>query len=139
VADKRQHEQVAEKIPSAREKLQFHNHRAWKEVIDTHRPTFETLRRQSVNTPDKSVPCTICEEKGVLELCVVCEKKGKCPTCGGTGKNFGEICAPCEGSGKCFLCIGSGRMACPFCQALPGMKEVITPDTPDPATDIPIN
>lgn len=132
--EKRQRSQAAEKTHDARAQLQFYKHSAWTKVILTNWPKFEALRAAAAESPDKMVPCTICDAKGVLDLCVVCDHTGKCPTCHGTGKLFGEVCPTCVGSGKCFLCHGSGKMPCPFC--LDGM---ITPETPDPPTEIPIN
>ncbi len=137
--DKRQRDHAAEKTHDSRKKLQFNRHRAWLEVVQANRQTFEDLRREAAHSQDKLVPCTICDAKGVVDLCVVCEHTGKCPTCRGTGKDFGEVCPTCQGSGKCFLCFGAGKMPCPFCQSLPLRKEVITPDTPDPVAEIPID
>jgi DnaJ-class molecular chaperone len=137
--EKRRRDQAAEKMHEARAKLQFYKHREWTEVIQTHRKTFEALRQEAAQSPNKKVPCTICDAKGILDLCVVCDHTGKCPTCRGTGKVFGDTCPTCLGSGKCFLCFGSGKMPCPFSQALPLLKEVITPATPDPPTDLPID
>lgn len=134
-----QREQAAEKMHEARAKLQFYKHRDWTEVIQAHRQEFKALREAAVQWPLKKIPCTICDAKGVLDLCVVCEHTGKCPTCRGTGKNFDEICAACSGSGKCFLCSGSGKMPCPFCQSSPLWMELITAGTPDPAAEIPID
>lgn len=138
VQGKRQQAESAEKTRQARSQIQFVKRRAWAEVINANRQTFEELRKRSIQAPEKLVPCTICDTKGVLELCVVCDHSGKCPTCSGTGKQFGDVCATCSGRGKCFLCFGSGNMPCPFCQALPLRKEVITPITPEPRAEIPI-
>ncbi len=137
---KRQRDQAAEKTPMARARMQLYYQRAWTEVIRANRQKFEALREEAAQSPDKMVPCTICDAKGVLDLCVVCDHTGKCPTCHGTGRTaFDEVCPTCQGSGKCFLCFGAGKMPCPFCQSLPLRKEVITPATPDPAAEIPIN
>ena len=136
---KRQRDQAAEKTPKARAHVQFSKHSAWTKVILTNRQKFEALRAEAAGSPLKRVPCTICDAKGVLQLCVVCDHTGKCPTCRGTGEFFDEVCPTCVGTGKCFLCFGSGKMPCPFCQSSPLMKEVITPDTPDPPNDLPIH
>lgn len=132
--EKRQRGQAAEKTHDARARLQADKHRAWTEVIQANRQKFEALRKEAAQSPHKMVPCTICDAKGVLDLCVVCDHTSKCPTCRGTGKVFDEVCPTCMGSGKCFLCSGSGKMPCPFC-----LDGVITPETPDPPTEIPID
>jgi hypothetical protein len=136
---KQQRERAAAKTPEFRARLQLAKRSAWQEVVEAHRKEFEALRAESAQAPDKYVRCTICDGKGVLDLCVLCENTGKCPTCHGTGKYLDEVCPTCQGSGKCFLCLGSGKMPCPFSQSLTRMKEVIAPDTPDPAVDFPIN
>ena len=136
--EKRQRDQAAEGTHLARTNLQFFKRQAWREVIQANRQSFEALRKEAAQSPDKMVPCTICDAKGVLDLCVVCDHTGKCPTCRGTGKYFDRVCSACYGSGKCFLCFGLGKMPCPFCQSLPLRKEVITPGTPDPSAEIPI-
>ena len=137
---KRQQDEAAKSTHKMRAQLQFYKYSAWRKVIDDRRPVFENLREQAAHSPNKMVPCTICDGNGVLDLCVVCDHTGKCPSCRGTGVYFGEVCPTCVGSGKCFLCFGAGKMPCPFCQPL-RMKEegLITPDTPDPLTDLPID
>jgi hypothetical protein len=139
-------DRAAEKTHSVRAQLQAYKHSAWRELIEAHRQEFEALRAEAAQSPDKRVPCTICAGKDVLDLCVVCDHTGKCPTCRGTGKYWNEVdgvdgvCPACLGSGKCFLCYGSGKMPCPFSQPLRVKEEgVITPGTPDPLTDLPID
>ena len=135
---RRQRDEASEKTRQARAQLQFFKSRAYAEVVQANRQTFEALRKEAAQAPDKTVPCTICDAKGVLDLCVVCDHTGKCPTCRGTGKHLGGFCPTCVGTGKCFLCFGAGKMPCPFCQSLLLRKEVITPDTPDPPAEIPL-
>ena len=138
-ANKRQRDLAAEKTRQSRADIQRFRHRAWMEVIQTYQPEFETLRAAAAQSPEKKVPCAICGAKGILDLCVVCDHTGKCPSCKGTGKVVGGVCPTCVGSGKCFLCRGSGKMDCPFCQSSPLTKEVITPTTPDPPRDFPLD
>lgn len=136
--EKRLRDQAAQKTHEAREQLALKSSSSWAAVIRTNWPTFQTLREKAAHSPDKKVPCTICNAKGVLDFCVACGHTGKCPACGGTGKVHGDICPACLGSGKCFLCFGTGKMPCPFCQSLPDIKEVITPKTPNPPPEIPV-
>lgn len=136
---KRQREEAAEKTRQLRAQLQLAKRSAWRQVIEAHRKEFEGLRAASAQAPDQILRCSICDGQGVLDLCVLCEHTGKCPSCHGTGKYWDGICPTCLGTGKCFLCIGTGKMPCPFSQSLPRIKEVITPDTPDPSDEIPIN
>jgi hypothetical protein len=135
---KRQRDHAAENTHKARTQVQFYKYIAWRKVIDAQMPVFEALRKEAAHSHDKVVPCTICQGQSVLELCVVCDHTGKCPTCHGTGKDFGEVCPACVGSGKCFLCSGSGKMPCPFCSLLKD-EGMITPDSPNPPIEIPIN
>lgn len=137
--NKKQRDQVAENTVRARKHLQFYGYIAWRKFIDAQMPVFEELRKQAALSPDKYVPCTICDAKGILELCVVCDHTGKCPTCRGKGRDVDGPCPVCLGNGKCFLCFGSGKMPCPFCQSQLLRREVITADTPKPPNEIPIN
>jgi hypothetical protein len=136
---KRQRDEAAARTREFRARVQLAKHSAWQEVIEAHRKEFETLRAESSQAPDRIVPCSICDAKGVLDLCVVCDHTGKCPTCHGSGKYVDAVCPTCHGNGKCFLCIGTGNMPCPFSQSLTLIKEVITPATPEPPADLPID
>jgi hypothetical protein len=135
---KRQRDEAAAKMHQARAEVQLYRHNAWTKVIQDNYPQFQALREQAAQSSDKKVPCSICNARGVLDLCVVCDHTGKCPTCHGTGKVLEGVCPTCVGTGKCFLCLGLGKMPCPFCQSLPNAREVITPRTPDPPADFPI-
>ncbi len=139
MADARQlRDQAAQKTEEARTAARLLKRDIWAEVIKTNWQTFQALRQEAARSPDKKVPCTICNAKGVVNFCVVCDHTGKCPTCDGTGKIYGDVCPACLGNSKCFHCFGSGKMPCPFCQSLPD-KEVITVNTPPPSNQIPIN
>lgn len=136
--EKRQRDEAAARMHQARAEVQLYRHNAWTKVIQDRYPEFQALREKAAQTTDKKVPCAICDARGVLDLCVVCDHTGKCPTCKGTGKVLNGVCPTCVGTGKCFLCFGLGKMPCPFCQSLPKARETITPRTPDPPADLPI-
>lgn len=136
--DKRRRDLAAEKSHKSRVEVAVYKGEGWRKVLLTNREKFEALRKAAGEAPDKMVPCTICDGKGVLDTCVVCDHTGKCPTCKGTGEVGEDVCPTCVGTGKCFLCVGSGKMPCPYCQSSPIRKEVITPGTPDPPAEIPV-
>jgi hypothetical protein len=138
--EKRQRDEAAVNTHQARTEVQLRRHSAWVKLLQDNWAEFETLRQQAAQSPDKKVPCSICNGRSVLDLCVVCDHTGKCPTCGGSGKVLERVCSTCVGTGKCFLCSGSGKMPCPFCES-PGTKEEgkITAHAPDPPADLPIN
>ncbi|MEK0450499.1 MAG: hypothetical protein RL088_2767, partial [Verrucomicrobiota bacterium] len=135
---KQREARAAEKTLEARTKLQLLKGPAWREIVAENMEKFEALRAKAAQSPDKSVPCSICDARGVLEVCVICDRSGKCPTCQGTGTSFNDVCPTCQKGGKCFLCSGSGKMPCPFCQSSSLSMEAITPTTPVPSTDIPL-
>lgn len=138
-AKKRQRAEVPEKTLKIRSQMQLSRHSAWQAVVEAHQKEFEALKVAAAQAPDQRVPCSICGAQGVLDLCVLCDHTGKCPNCRGTGKVFDEVCPACSGRGKCFLCSGSGKMPCPFCQSSSQTKEVITPTTPNPPADFPLD
>lgn len=136
---KRNEAHAAEKTFEARTKLQVLHGPAWRAIVAENMEKFEALRAEAAKSPDKRVPCSICDARGVLEVCVICDRSGKCPTCQGTGTVINEVCPTCQKGGKCFLCSGSGKMPCPFCQSSSLSMEAITPTTPVPSSDIPID
>ncbi len=119
-----------------RRDLRVARHDAWTSVISANRDAFQTLRKAAQESPNKEVPCTICDGKGYMHFCILCgDKKGKCVTCnGGTTSHFGELCPTCSSPGKCFLCHGSGKMHCPYCD-----DGMIKPNGPPPPKEMPIN
>lgn len=131
-------DEAAKKNDEARSALQQNKQGAWTKVVGERRQLFEELRRKAAQAPNKLVPCTICDTKGILDFCVICDHSGKCPDCKGIGQNVAWVCPTCQGTGKCFYCNGLGKMPCPFCQSSPLRKEIITPDTPNPPNEIPI-
>lgn len=135
---KRREAHAAEKTLEARTQLQLLKGPAWREIVAANMQKFEALRAEAATSPDKSVPCSICDARGVLEVCVICDRSGKCPTCQGTGTSFNDVCPTCQKGGKCFLCSGSGKMPCPFCQSSSLSMEAITPETPVPSGEVPI-
>ena len=138
-AKKKQRDEAAEKMQTLRARMQLSRHAAWQALVESHQKEFEDLKMAAAQAPDQRVPCSICGAQGVLDLCVLCDHTGQCPNCRGTGKVFDEICPACSGRGKCFLCSGSGKMPCPFCQSSSLTKEVITPGTPNPPADFPLD
>jgi hypothetical protein len=137
-SDLRQEQAAALKTREARIRLQLLKSPEWRKVVEQNMEKFEALRVEAAKSPEKIVPCTICDAQGVLHACVICDRSGKCPTCRGSGKFFEEVCPTCQRGGKCFLCSGSGKMPCPFCQSSSLAMESITPTTPAPPAEIPI-
>lgn len=130
-------DEAAKKTDGARSALLMNRQPAWRKAVEDRRRLFEELRRNAKQSPNKQVPCTICDTKGILDFCVICDHSGKCPDCKGIGKNEAWVCPTCQGTGNCFYCNGLKKMPCPFCQSHSYKREVITTETPDPPNEIP--
>jgi hypothetical protein len=97
-------------------RLQITLANTWSNVLSTNWSTYQELRRKAAGSPNKTVPCTICDGQGMMHFCVVCENSGKCIDCNGKGKTpYGAPCPTCRGKGRCYLCGGAGQMPCLFC------------------------
>jgi CheY-like chemotaxis protein len=89
---------------------------AWSTILTSNAQAYQALREQAEASPSKTVPCTLCDGRGLMPFCAVCEHSGKCVYCKGAGRTpFGQVCPICRGSGKCYLCFGTGKMPCLFC------------------------
>jgi hypothetical protein len=136
--EKARRDEAGLKTREVRAQLQAAVQAAWETVLRTNSAAFLALKEKAALSPNKSVPCSICDAKGVLHFCILCGHSGKCVECKGTGRLLnGDCCPACLGSGRCHVCFGSGKMPCPFCQSLK-LTEIVTPESPAPPALMPL-